>query len=330
VRSQAALSLNVIVVVLTAAFSLPLAAQESSSGGLAALDVPIGARPLGMGRAFVASSGDLQGLTYNPAGLALRDSIGVTFSRYEAPGDLDVNGNFGAVSLPLPKGVVTAAVHYEDLGEFEVTGSSPDPLATRDLRNLLLVGSYAVELVPAVSLGASVKYLDSDLGVASGKGVAFDAGALLKPSASLPLSVGVAVLNVGPDITFDVDDDVVGSVEGEGDELPSRLRYGLALDIGQLAEPDSPYGLELAADVEHDLREIGDASLFGGVAVDYRDVVIVRGGVLRLANGFGEDDPTGASFGAGVHWRGLRLDIARELNVNEVGDATHFSLGADF
>ncbi len=321
---------HVLAVVLVGVASLPLVAQESSSGGLAALDIPIGARPLGMGRAFVASWGDLQGLTYNPAGLAGRDSIGVTFSRYEGPGDLDVNGNFAAISLPLLKGVVTGAVHYEDLGEFEVTGSSPDPLATRDLRNLLLVGSYALEITSGFSLGASVKYLDSDLGVASGSGVAFDAGALLRLSASFPVSLGVAVLNVGPDITFDVDDPIAGDAQGEGDELPSRLRYGATLDVGQLADPESPYGFELAADVEHDLRELGEVSLFGGAAVDYRDIVVVRGGVLRLANTFGEDQPTGASFGAGVHWKGLRLDIARELNVNEVGDATHFSLGADF
>jgi hypothetical protein len=82
--------------------------------------------------------------------------------------------------------------------------------------------------------------------------------------------------------------------------------------------------------VNHDLRELGDLSLFGGAAVDYRDIVTLRGGVLQLSNAFGEDDQTGASFGAGVHWKGLRLDIARELNVNEVGDATHVSLGADF
>jgi hypothetical protein len=320
----------VFAATLVAALALPLRAQETSSGGLAALDIPIGARPLGMGRAYVAAEGDLQGLTYNPAGLAYRDSIGLTFSRYEGPGDLDVNGNFGAVSLPLPKGVITAAVHYEDLGEFEITGSTPDPLATRDLRNLLLIGSYAVELSHSFSLGASVKYLDSDLGVASGSGVAFDAGAMFRPSASLPLSLGVAVLNVGPDVTFEVDDPLLNGEKGEGDELPSRLSYGAQLDVGELADPESQYGFVLAADVSHDLRELGDISLFGGAAVDYRDIVTVRGGVLQLANAFGEDDQTGASFGAGVHWKGLRLDIARELNVNEVGDATHVSLGADF
>jgi hypothetical protein len=314
-----------------AAVPAALGGQEENPAGLSAFELPTGARPLGMGRAFVAASGDLQGLLYNPAGLASRDSIGLTFSRYQGASDLDLSGNFGAVSFPLLAGAATLAVNYEDLGEFELTGPTPDPLGTLDLRNVLLVGSYAYRLGPRVALGASVKYLSSDLGVADGSGFAFDAGALLRPWPEAPLSLGLAVLNVGPEITYELDDPAEGtSAEGEGDPLPSRFRWGAALDVGELTDPESPYGLRLAADVEHNLRELGDVSLFGGAAVDYRDIVVFRGGVLRLDNAFGEESATGASIGAGVQWQRLRVDIARELGVNEIGDETHFSLGVDF
>lgn len=324
------ISLAVALATSASGASAGLGAQEERSAGLAALELPVGARPLGMGRAFVASAGDIQGLLYNPAGLAGRDSTGFTFSRYQGSSDLDVNGNFAAASIPLLAGVATLGVNYEDLGEFTLTGSTPDPLGTRDLRNLLLVGSYAVSLPPGLAVGASVKYLRSDLGVADGTGFAVDAGARFRAPAVLPVSLGLAVLNVGPDINFELD-----SGEGEqsdaGDEpLPSRLRYGASLELGDWMDPAGLYGLVIAADVEHDLRELGEVSVFGGAAIDFRDVVILRGGVLRLNNAFGAEATTGASLGAGVQWRGLRIDVARELGVNEIDDETHFSLGADF
>jgi hypothetical protein len=304
-----------------------LPAQEESSAGIAALDIPTGARPLGMGRAFVASSGDIQGLFYNPAGLAARDSIGVSFSRYEGASDLDLNGNFGAVSFPLLRGSATLAISYEDLGEFELTGSTADPLGTQDLSNVLFVGSYALRLGPRAAVGASLKYLRSDLGVADGNGVAFDAGALLRPSATFPLTLGVALLNLGPEITYKFEDaPAQGDEESTGDDLPSRIRWGMALDVGELTNPESDYGVQLAGDVEHDLRELGEVSLFGGAALDYRNLVTLRGGVLRLNNSFGEKSSVGASLGAGVRWQRFRIDLARELNVSEIGDETHFSL----
>ncbi|MBA2565846.1 MAG: PorV/PorQ family protein [Gemmatimonadetes bacterium] len=304
-------------------------AQEESPAGLAALELPIGARPLGMGRAYVASSGDLQGLFYNPAGLAARDSIGLTFSRYQGASDLDVTGNFGAASLPLLGGAVTVAASFEDFGSTQLTGSTPEPLGTLDLRNLVLVASYAYELSPSVSVGASAKYLNSDLGVAEGSGVSFDAGALLRPAGS-PLTIGAAVLNVGPKVTFKLNDADEGDTEGAGDDLPSRFRWGAALDVGQLTRSQGEYGLRIAADVEHNLRELGEISAFGGAAVEYRDMIVLRGGVLNLNNPFGGESATGASLGAGVHWQKLRVDVARELGVNEAGDETHFSFGVEF
>jgi hypothetical protein len=331
-------ALPVAVLGLAAAPAAPgpsvLAAQEESSAGVAALELPVGARAIGMGRAYVAIDGDLQGLLYNPAGLASRDSTGLTFSRYEGASDLDLNGNYGAASLPVGRGAFTVALNYEDLGEIELTGSSPEPLGTVDLRNLLLVGSYAVQLVPRVALGASAKYLSSDLGAAEGSGVAFDAGALIRPSKTVPLTLGLAVLNVGPDLELDLDE--AGGEEPEGDPLPSRLRWGAAVDLRSLAASgaedagDGDLGLTLSADLEHDLRELGNVSVFAGAALGYRDILTVRGGALRLENGFGEEASSGAALGAGVRWEGVRVDVARELGVNEAGDETHFSIGVDF
>jgi hypothetical protein len=322
-----------LVLVLLSVAAPAVAAQEESSAGVAAFELPVGARPIGMGRAYVAIDGDLQGLLYNPAGLASRDSTGLTFSRYEGASDLDLNGNYGAASLPVGRGAVTVALNYEDLGEIELTGSSPEPLGTVDLRNVLLVGSYAVQLAPRFAVGASAKYLSSDLGVADGSGVAFDAGVLIRPSDRVPLTLGLAVLNVGPDFGLDLDDGGTGD-EPEGDPLPSRLRWGAAVDLrnvgGSGADEGGDLGLTLAADLEHDLRELGTVSLFGGAALGYRDILTIRGGVLRLENGFGEEASSGASLGAGVRWEGIRADVARELGVNEAGDETHFSLGVDF
>lgn len=309
-------------------------AQEEGTTGLSALELPLGARPLGMGRAFVAVPGDLQGLLYNPAGVATRDSAGLTFSRYQGASDLDVNGNYVAGSVPVLGGVLTAAFNYEDLGEIELTGGSPEPLGTADLRNIVAVGSFGVDVTEAIALGASAKYLSSDLGAGEGTGFAFDAGALVRPVSDFDLTLGAAVLNVGPDIEFDIDDELGGETEGAGDPLPSRLRWGAALVLRGTGDDveagNSDYGFLLATDVEHNLRELGDVSLHAGGELDYRRIVTVRGGFVRLVNSFGGESANGFSLGAGVRWQQLRVDVAREIGVNEIGDETHFSLGVDF
>lgn len=75
------------------------AASEGTSGGVS-LTLPVGARALGMGEAYTASSGDITGLYYNPAGISRVAGLSASafYERWvfdDGLGGLLVGGNLG-------------------------------------------------------------------------------------------------------------------------------------------------------------------------------------------------------------------------------------------
>lgn len=309
--------------------------EESDAGGLIGLSLPVGTRIIGQGRVAVALMGELQASPYNPAVLAGIERGAVTFSQFESADLADVSASYVAGAWTAPWGTIAVQGVYDDFGEIVVTDASPDPIGRIDVNDWAIGVSYA-NAWRGLAYGATAKWYSSDFGVEDGSGPAFDAGVVYTPDLrSLPLHVGVAVRNVGPDIEFDRGGGVAaGVLEGEpGEEqLPSTIRFGVALQP-RLGLSDD-YDVTLAFDVENDLREFSSSSLHGGASVVVHEIVVVRGGVLRVDNPFarsGDDDANvGGTFGVGIRHEGFEADVSREVSVSELGDETHFSVGYRF
>ena len=318
---------------------LPLAAlaqeeADDESSGLVGLSLPLGARSVGLGRAVAAASGELQALPYNPAVIVGLERGEATYSRFESADRADINANYLAGGAVTRWGTIAIHAVYVDYGEIPVTETSPDPVGTLDVSDWALGVSFGRRVYhDRIAVAATAKWLSSNFDAVDASGPAFDAGLVYAPRASLPLSLGVAVRNVGPDLEF-----AAAAADSEEETetaqpLPSRVRVGANLHPGSVLGLPDGYAVEVALDLESDLRDVGSMSQHAGAALTIHDVVAVRGGFLLLDNPFTEDGSernTGGTLGVGVRFGDFEADLAREISVSELGDETHFSVGWRF
>lgn len=189
-------------------------------------DMGIGARPLGMGGAFVAVADDANAAMHNPAGLGYITVAKAGFTHVRMFSGV-VNYNYAGIVLPLGA-AGSFGVSYGRLGE-ESGIYSENSVAL----------SYSNRILESLSLGANLKMLntsfdDSSLWVASNpyfadktsaSGFTLDLGVLMKPVAGL--SIGISGENLIPaDISIS---------EAEEENVPMNLRFGLAYNLSAIA-----------------------------------------------------------------------------------------------
>lgn len=194
-----------------------------------------GARPQGMGGAFSAVADDVSASYWNPAGLAFLQKQEVTFTHLQFIES--IKSEYVAYALPLKKikSTLSAAFTYLNLGDFDKRDASGASLGSGSLSAMAASAGYSIMLTPQFGAGVNAKYVQQDLDVETGSGVAFDAGLLfhLMPER---LSLGAAISNVGGKIKTGT----------ESEDLPTTIRGGLAFR-------PIPKKLLLAVDAEQPL-----------------------------------------------------------------------------
>jgi hypothetical protein len=306
---------------------------DASDGGLVGLVLPIGARAIGQGRAVVASRAELQAMPYNPAAVDGLERGALTFSRIEGADDAGFSGNYVAGAVVSRWGTFAAQFVYQDYGEIALTESSPDQIGSAEISDWAAGITWANHWRDRLSYGATAKWYNSDLGVTTGSGAAFDLGLVYLPRpGSVPISFGVSLRNLGGEFSYDETDDA--PADGESDDLPGRVRVGVEAAPERFFGLPPEYRVALSFDIESDLRELSNSSQHGGVSLTAYDVLVLRGGIVLLDNPYvdaGDSDrATGGAFGIGIRYDRFEADIAREMSVSELGDETHFAVGFRF
>ena len=234
---------------------LALASTGHAAGGVTGADIlrsRLGARPMGMGEAYVALGDDLASTLYNPAGLtALRGpSLGFTHVNSIA-GIAYEDFTYGH---PLFFGTLATDLVLRSIPDINNKLATDTPVGAYDL-----VWDFSYAFKPAFyfadlperlrnsSFGISVKWVRSHLGRFDADSVAFDLGGRLDLGDDITL--GVSSLNLGPPIRF----------IATADPLPAALNIGLSKRL-QLFESNT---LNAAVDLEYPL--IGDTRLHFGL-----------------------------------------------------------------
>ena len=208
--------------------------------GAQILNLGGGARARALGDAFSAMSGDVTTSLWNPSGLAdMPESkfrsgrkaaqASMFYTDYSAPfGEAGEGLYYTFISGAMPLGdvgTIGATLQLQGQGTIAVTTDSPDILREESLgTNFALTLSYADRITESLSAGINGKMIRMVLGRESGSSYAVDLGMqYLLPYDPIPTTLGVAIQNVGPGISF-ID-------ENQADPLPRFLRIGTSISL---------------------------------------------------------------------------------------------------
>jgi hypothetical protein len=300
-----------LVAVTLVAHSNAFAVAEA---GVPSLTIPPGARPNGMGGAFVAVADDATAGWWNVGGLSFAKQRSLAFMHSQLVPDLasDVYYEFlGYSQRAGDVGTWAISLIYLTYGESVATDPSGTPLGTFTSWEGTLSASFAMNLADNVGAGISMKFIRVDYAPeeftqdnveGSGTSFAVDVGTLWKiPSQRLHL--GLAVSNMGPDIAF-IDRE-------QSDPLPINARLGTAWT----PITDDISNLLVTLDVEQSLVWLIDdevetrRSEIWQAGVEYRYVNLLAGRVGYVYDDDG--DFNAPTYGLGFIYKDkLSLDYA--------------------
>lgn len=304
-RCAAALSWMLLAVVPSSAFA---AAGET---GFASLKLGVGARPMGMGSAYVALADDPTATYWNPAGLAQVRGTEVTAMHDEWIQDF--RQEYAAVGAPLGKGAMGFA--FSGFYTSQLEGRDEVGNFTRNFgfNDVTMAGAYGRPIATGLDGGIAVRYLREMIDQQNASTVAVDLGARYRVGAS-GLSLGAAVQNLGGKPKFDQGS---SSVPMTAFDLPLTVRAGAAL-----TRPLS--SLHSVATITTEVRKARaeDARFNVGGELTYKERLALRAGAK-----FGYDTEK-VSFGIGIPWNKIRFDYAFVPLTADLGTAHLFSLTA--
>jgi len=283
-------------------------AGEPGTSGFVFLRLGNGARASGMGEAFTAISDDATGIYFNPAGLAGIEGVELNVTHSEwLMGIRFEQLSFANEMFGGTVGLNFTGVYYGKMDRYE-NYPSLTPDGTFSPYDLAFSTCYGTDILPNLSIGASLKMIYEKIDFESATGWALDIG-LLHKSMIKGLTLGASILNLGPQAKF---------VE-EKFYPPFQLRVGASYRYANELLKGS---LILASDAV--FPNDSDAKLHLGLEYNYRTYVSMRVGYK--ANYYVQ----GATMGIGVQYQKLRFDYAYMPLEYSVGNSHRFSLSVFF
>jgi hypothetical protein len=250
----------------------------------------IGSRAQGLGNAFTAVSGDINGIYYNPAipAFAFRPTLMLYHAQWfedisiENISFLFPNVNNFAFSFGL------SYLHLPDIDGYDINLATGEAIPGESFQIYNIISQLGISYKAGrkFSFGIQVKYLNEKIENVSARGFAFDLGLLYKLPVDF-LSFGASVQNLGPEIKY----------EEQKEQLPLTFRIGLAYQIPYTRALISVDGVKI---IDEDWR------IYPGI-----EVGLVQNFALRAGYQFQQDIGDGYNFGFGINF----LD---DYNINYV------------
>lgn len=229
--------------------AVPALAQHQRIGAVAApeLLIPVGGRDLALGGASISTTRGVEAMYWNAAGLGhMEGSAEAMFSSMSYIADINVV--YGAVGAKFGSfGNVGFTVKSLSFGNIPLTTEDdPENFSQRFYSPTLvtLSGAYARALTDAITVGFGIKLISEKIDRVTSSGFAFDFGVQYDGVVGVKgLNLGLAVKNVGPQMTFEGPGlyrkalDVNGrrpvqfySMQAPSFELPALVEIGLSYD----------------------------------------------------------------------------------------------------
>jgi hypothetical protein len=283
----------------------PLAAQTGQTG-LSFLKLGVGARPLGMGEAYMAAAADPAATYYNPAALSTAGNSQLLLMHKEWI--QDVTTDFLAAMTSFHNISLGLGINATSVNDIELRTTPGPPISTFSARNTSVGLSASYLLTPEVSIGLTGKFLYEKILVDDASGFGFDMGVMYRTPWNLRLAAGY--FNMGS----------VSALDEEATSLPRMFRAGAAYSC-DAKNLDGTF--TLASDVVSFTGE-GKTHLHAGGEFEFRGTFAVRAG---YQTGY---DAKNFSAGVGLREGILRFDYAFVPFRYDLGTTHTFSLGISF
>jgi opacity protein-like surface antigen len=302
--------------------------------GAEELLIPVGARGIATGGAFLANVSGLESIYYNPAGLDVYPQTEVMFSYVNYLADINISyfavgaslGDFGSLGLDLKS---------MDFGDIPITTVDfPDGTGSTYSPSFLTLGlTYSKLLTDRISIGTNFKLITENIENTNATGFAIDAGVQYRFTESL--MIGAAIKNIGSNMEFSGQDlttntgipgTTSGSTNGayqiitESFQIPSYFQLSLTYAFN--FNEQNNLILAGAYTANNSLEDMANFGLEYGFMKNF----FVRGGYNLLMQN-SSDYIYGFTFGAGVDYEigggvGFAFDYAFR-DVKDFPSANH-------
>lgn len=288
------------------------------------LSIGVGARALGMGKAYVAVAEDCETIFINPAGLGEIDSFKFTSmsgtiledARYTMLGGVFPLGEKTAIGLGYVAAGVTGIQLRDSLGTLQ---------STSDFTNSVFIASFGKKLAEKLSLGINFKIYNqqgSGTNDGNGNGVNMDIGLLQQGLGWFSLGA------VGQNILRSSKIKYQGGLE---EELPLTIKVGTKMHLfGEEFESAiiSPFKVIAVSDINFNLETSKASTTHVGVEVSPNPSFTLR-------SGFDQDPVPGGiqsnfTYGVSLRLAGIAFHYAYHPYTAFADNNTHyFSLSFD-
>ncbi len=326
----------IILVLCTISLNAGDVARKGTTGADQLL-IPVGARGIATGGAFVANLTGLESIYYNPAGLDVNHTHEAMFNNMSYLADIQVNYFAVAASLG-DLGTLALSFKTLDFGDIELTTfEQPDGVPGRTYSPSFLTTTltYSKIVTDRISVGANFKAISEQILNTSALGFALDMGVQYRFNEQL--SLGAAVKNIGTNMNY-AGADLQGNTGIPNGQLGSTGSSGNYEIITEYFQIPSYFDLSLAYRISiNEQNYLQSAATFTanssledkfnfGLEYGFMNSFFVRGGYNVMAENTSESI-YGFTLGAGVNYEfsegmGVSFDYAfRE--VKDFPDPNH-------
>ncbi len=306
-RAQATLATAVVLSLMALASPAPAVAERGDAASSTAdfLRLNAGAAAAAQGEAYVARSGGVEVLPYNPAGLATMEQREILLQHNQYL--LDATSNYIAFAGPFRSLRLAGSIHYLDHGSLtRRTLSNPNGAGTFGADALLVTVGGGIPLNGRLNAGVAMKFFHEQIDNASRTGFGADLGLHFhSPFRWGRYELGIAARNLGPQVRFDRDKE----------DLPMEFAAGASVLVFR----------------DH-LRLSGELALPRNQELDYRagvELRLIPAFALRAGYNSRNDLDNGLSLGAGFRYKVMALDYAW-VPFASIGDAHRIGLTVSY
>ncbi len=307
----------IILTIFTVSLNAGDVARKGTTGAEQLL-IPVGARGLATGGAFVSNLTGLESVYYNPAGLDVLPGAEVMFSYMNYIADINVS-YFGVSTSLGDIGSIALTIKTFDFGDIPLTTSDfPDGDGRTYSPSFFTFGlTYSKLITDRISIGTNFKLISESIQNTSANGFAIDFGVQYKFDQQL--SIGAALMNIGSNMQYagpelqqrsDISGSNPGSPDGsfeivsEGFQIPSYFQLSVSYDYNINEQNNLIFGSAFIAN-----NSLEDNFRFG-LEYGFINTFFLRGGYSLSVGDEFENSIFGFTVGAGIAY-----DLGGDLGI---------------